>query len=75
MALWHMEHDDADEEDLEEYEVVEAMRLAQEYEAKKPPEKVRTHEAGTGGRVWSMEGPYRLMLGGHGMNCHRPAVI
>jgi hypothetical protein len=33
MALWHMEHDDADEEDLEEYEVIEAIRLAQEYEA------------------------------------------
>lgn len=42
MALWHMEHDDADEEDLEEYEVIEAIRLAQEYEAamQKNPVKV-----------------------------------
>lgn len=28
LALWHVEHDDGDEEDLEEYEVMEAARLA-----------------------------------------------
>ncbi|CAM9925613.1 unnamed protein product, partial [Choristocarpus tenellus] len=28
MALWHIKHEDGDEEDLEEYEVIEGINLA-----------------------------------------------
>jgi hypothetical protein len=65
LALWHVEHEDGDEEDLEEFELIEAIKLAEEAALADPEGAVRSIAAAMA--IWSVRrGLTRCCVAGEG---------